>query len=163
MFRQSTNQNHYPVFGKWWCHCTALTAGRFRRCWEEKTTRSIGWNLGYSPLKLRIVLLPVSEIVNAPVYRDSRAWFTCGVALQSQKRDCSLCTWHKPPCWRRTGTRQTKGICHYKRCDRTSDVVSLQQGGFVPREWLAAKGLFDHWQSKPDFYLIFIQNHLCLQ
>ena len=34
MFRQSTNQNHYPVFGYW------VTAGRFRRCWEEKTTRS---------------------------------------------------------------------------------------------------------------------------
>ena len=40
MFRQSTNQNHYPVFGSEWRHWTALTAGRFRRCWEEKTTRS---------------------------------------------------------------------------------------------------------------------------
>ena len=40
MFRQSTNQNHYPVFGSEWRHWTALTPGRFRRCWEEKTTRS---------------------------------------------------------------------------------------------------------------------------
>ena len=40
MFRQSTNQNHYPLSGSEWRHWTALTAGRFRRCWEEKTTRS---------------------------------------------------------------------------------------------------------------------------
>ena len=40
MFRQSTNQNHYPVFGLWWRHWTSLTAGRFRCCWEEKMTRS---------------------------------------------------------------------------------------------------------------------------
>ena len=39
MFRQSTNQNHYPVLG-YWSHWTALTASQFRRCWEEKTTRS---------------------------------------------------------------------------------------------------------------------------
>ena len=37
---QTTNQNHYPVFGLWRRHWTALPAGRFRRCWEEKTTRS---------------------------------------------------------------------------------------------------------------------------
>ena len=40
MFRQSANQNHYPVFGSEWRHWTALTAGRFRRCCEEKTTQS---------------------------------------------------------------------------------------------------------------------------
>ena len=34
MFRQSTHQNHYPIF--WYSefrHWTALTAGRFRLCW----------------------------------------------------------------------------------------------------------------------------------
>ena len=40
MFRQSTNQNHYLVFEYWVTSLDGITAGRFRRCWEEKTTRS---------------------------------------------------------------------------------------------------------------------------
>ena len=39
--------NHYPVFGSWG-HWTALTAGRFRRCWKEKTAPS-------NRLKFRVV------------------------------------------------------------------------------------------------------------
>ena len=58
MFRQSTNQNHYPVFGKWWRHWTALTTGRSRRCWEEKTTRS-NW------MKFRLPL-PTASTVYTP-------------------------------------------------------------------------------------------------
>ena len=42
----STNQNHYPVFGKW-RHWMALTAGRFRRCWGNKNDSK--W-----PLKFRL-------------------------------------------------------------------------------------------------------------
>ena len=102
MFRQSTNQNHHSVFwvsddvtGWHWRMVDSDVAER------RKRLEAIGWNLGYPPLKIRIALLPASEIVNAP----ARAWLTRGVALKSQKRDCLLCTWHKSLCWRRTGTR----------------------------------------------------------
>ena len=49
MFGQSTYQNRYPLFG-WLRHWTALTAGRFRRCLEEKTTRS-------DRLKFRLLII----------------------------------------------------------------------------------------------------------
>ena len=46
----------------------------------------------------------------------------------------------------RTGTRQTKGILilrvNFLCLSCPCSTFALQHGGFVPREWLAAKGLF---------------------
>ena len=65
----------------------------------------------------------------------------------------------KPPCWRakvalgQDKQRKLPFKIMYVFClFCPSATFAVQRGGFVPREWLAAKGLFRHVSGSPQIF-----------